>query len=802
MRSIVLLGVGLCLGFLPAAASRAAEVKKPDPFYAKEIRPFLETHCFDCHGEDKAKGGLRLDTLATDFDAVDKARVWTKVLDRMESGEMPPKKEPRPAPEELARTVKWLNGNLLAADLRAQPPAGSLTLRRLNRLQYENTIHDLLAIKLEVQDRLPPDNRAFGFDNVGAALSLSSAQMETYLEAADAALDAAIVNRPKPAGVKERRPGLVALGGWTPTRRNGDILNLEEAVVVFGPTYFYAGKDPAPEDGQYRVRASLYGYQSQGKPLEVYVSSTHKTGDRVIGFFEVPPDVPKVIEFTCPLKKDAYVKINTSKLRYVQRKGDAAQQTDPGLAVQWVEIEGPLVGEWPPASHQQLFGALPLQPVSRDGKVLTVTSPKPAEDAERLLREFMRRAYRRPVTPEDLSPVLQLVAQQLESKPSFEEAMRAGYKAVLCSPDFLFQQEKKGEPDQYALASRLSYFLWNTMPDEELMTLADRGTLSQPETLRAQVERLLNHPKARGFVRNFLDQWLDLRQIDFTMPDRKLYPEFDTALREAVVKETELFFEDVLKRDLSVTNFVDSDFTFLNERLATHYGIEGVKGIEMRRVPIPPGTHRGGVMTMASVLKVTANGSYTHPVLRGVWVLKNIVGRPPDPPPPNAGAVEPDLRGAKTIREQLDVHRKSASCAGCHVKIDPFGFALENFDVTGAWRDKYRILSGEKLTLSKNGPPVEAAYEMPDGRPFQDIDELKKILLEDKDQLARSLTEKLLIYATGKGLQFSDRATVREIVARVQAKNYGLRSLIHEVVESRMFLNSAQPLQAAKSPSP
>jgi hypothetical protein len=256
-----------------------------------------------------------------------------------------------------------------------------------------------------------------------------------------------------------------------------------------------------------------------------------------------------------------------------------------------------------------------------------------------------------------------------------------------------------------------------------------------------------------------------------------------------MVQETELFFQEVLDRNLSLTNFVDSDFTYLNERLAVHYGIADVKGPDLRRVSLPAETHRGGVVTMASVLKVTANGSYTHPVHRGVWMLRNIVGRPPDPPPPNAGAVEPDLRGAKTIREQLNIHRQSEACAGCHTKIDPLGFALESFDVTGGWRDNYRVLTGEKLTLSKNGPAVEAAYELPDGRPFKNIDQLKTLLLEDKDQLARCLTEKLLIYATGRGLRFADRETVKQIVAQNRHNDFGFRSLIHEIVQSDVFLN-------------
>jgi hypothetical protein len=477
------------------------------------------------------------------------------------------------------------------------------------------------------------------------------------------------------------------------------------------------------------------------------------------------------------------------KLPYAPRTRNFEKYAGPGLAVQWMEVEGPLIDSWPPPGHRLLFGDLPLRPVSPGSKVLTVTSRQPRADAQRLLRTFMRRAYRRPVTPQDVEPIARLVHAQLDAKQSFEEAMRVGYKAILCAPDFLFFQEKRGAADDFALAARLSYFLWNTQPDEELLKLAEQGVLSKPATLRAQVERLLKHSRAQGFIKNFLAQWLDLRLIDFTMPDRKLYPEFDDALRRSMVEETECFFAEVLAHDLSLTNFVDSDFAMLNERLAQHYGIAGVKGPALRRVALPPGSHRGGVLTQASVLKVTANGTTTSPVVRGAWVSRNILGKPPDPPPPNAGAIEPDIRGAKTIREQLAKHRRSASCAACHVKIDPFGFALENFDVTGGWREKYRVLTGPNLAMSRNGPKVEADSALPDGRAFRNIDELKKLLVEDKDQLARCLTEKLLIYATGRSLRFSDRAVVKDIVARSRSRHYGFRSLIHEIVQSRMFLD-------------
>jgi hypothetical protein len=751
------------------------------------IRPFLEKHCVDCHGEDSPRAGLRLDTLAPKFAAADEGRLWTRVLDRLEAGDMPPKKQPRPAADEQKPVVSWINDHLLEADRRAQPPQGALSLRRLTRVQYENTIHDLLAIDLPLKERLPEDKRAFGFDNVGEALNLSPSQLEVYLEAADAALDAAIVKKARPENLTRRFLRREVASGDI-----GEILDLEDAVVLFskatfGPPMYKHVKEP----GWYRFRLSACGYQTKGEPVELSVRAhdLRSSDAPLIGYFEAPADAPGIIEFVCKLQSTSYVNFAAHKFSYGPRVRNLKEYAGVGLAVQWLEVEGPLLESWPPPSHRRVFGELPLRPVSPGSKVLTVAAEQPRADAERLLKAFMGRAYRRPVTPEDVEPIVKLVTDQLDDKQSFEEALRVGYKAILCSPDFLYFSEKRGTPDDLALASRLSYFLWNTLPDEEILKLAERGELSRPEALRKQVERLLNDPRAEGFIKNFLAQWLDLRLIDFTTPDRKLYPEFDDALRRSMVEETELFVAEIVKHDLSVANFVDSDFTMLNERLAQHYGIAGVKGPAMRRVALPAGSHRGGVLTQASVLKVTANGTTTSPVVRGAWVLRNIMGKPPDPPPPNAGAIEPDIRGAKTIREQLDKHRRVASCSSCHVKIDPPGFALESFDVTGAWRDKYRVLSGPNLAMTRNGPTVESDAKLSDGREFRNIDELKKLLVEDKDQLARCLTEKLLIYATGRGLRFSDRALVKEIVARTRTKNYGFRSLIHEIVQSRAFLN-------------
>jgi hypothetical protein len=443
-----------------------------------------------------------------------------------------------------------------------------------------------------------------------------------------------------------------------------------------------------------------------------------------------------------------------------------------------------------------LFGDLKQKnmPKEDDPDWREVVSENPLPDAERILRQFARRAFRRPVTDEDIQPILARVRQRLEAGYTFEQAVRVGLKAVLVSPQFLFFREKdeNGRLDDHALASRLSYFLWSSMPDEELFRLAADQKLHQPEVLRQQVERLLKDDKAAAFTREFTGQWLSLRAIDATMPDRTLYPEYDDSLKTAMLKETNLFFNELLTRDLPLTNFIAADFTFLNERLAKHYGIPGVEGMDMQRVNLPAGSHRGGVMTMGSVLKVTANGTTTSPVLRGSWVLERILGTPPAKPPVDVEAIEPDIRGATTIREQLAKHRDVETCSGCHRKIDPPGFALESFDVIGGWRTHYRSLTnnGERDSQGRRvrpGPAVDPADVLTDGRRFRDIDEFKELLLTDKDQLARNLAEKLLAYSTGAEPAPLDRPQIDVIVKRVSEQGMGFRTLIHEIVQSALF---------------
>ena len=398
-----------------------------------------------------------------------------------------------------------------------------------------------------------------------------------------------------------------------------------------------------------------------------------------------------------------------------------------------------------------------------------------------------------------------LVEAKLAEKRPFEQAVRGGLLAVMISPDFLFFRENPPAAknttapaslnlDDFALASRLSYFLWSTMPDEELMDLAENHQLGAPDVLHRQVQRMLADPRSSAFTQNFVGQWLGLREIDSTEPSEILYPEFDDMLKASMVRETELFFEEVLKNDLSITNFISSDFTMLNGRLAKHYGIPDINGWEFRKVEHPPDCHRGGLHTMASVLKVTANGTSTSPVLRGAWVLDRILGTPPPHPPADVPAIQPDTRGSTTIREQLAKHRALPSCAGCHSKIDPPGFALESFDVIGGYRENYRSngngqevrIDGRRMNYLK-GKAVDPSDVMPDGRPFANIDDFKKLLLDDKEQVARALTEKLITYATGGPPEAADHDQIEAIVKKLREKNYGLRTLVHEVVQSEMF---------------
>jgi hypothetical protein len=544
----------------------------------------------------------------------------------------------------------------------------------------------------------------------------------------------------------------------------------------------------------------------RSEPVKVYSSTLDEPNTQSmlpIGVFEAPPESPDVFELEAFLEQGAMVKLDCMRLPspMVPAMPHTIRKTDggyPGVAFHWLEVEGPIIKEWPPASFRALFGDVPFK---QAGRHVEAVSEDPLKDAGKLLAGFMERVYRRPVAKTEFNRFHRYAKQLLKDGNSFTEAMIATYSAALASPEFLFHCGQPGELDSFALAERLSFFLGESMPDEALRALAQKGKLRDVDTLRAEVDRLLEKPEAKRFVKEFLDSWLKLDEINDTDPDRELYPEYagDWWLVNSMIEESRLYFADLIARNRPARNVIDADYTFADERLARHYGIPGVVGPSFRRISLPRRSPYGGFLTQASVLKVTANGTVTSPVLRGVYVMERLLGDPPSPPPPSVPAVEPDIRGAATIRELLKKHREDASCASCHRKIDPPGFALESFDVMGRWRENYRSLAQgskriEGLGRSGNefvhyiGQKVDASGTTAEGSAFTDIVEFKKLLLDDEEAIARNLTEQLLVYATGAPIRFSDRDEVAAILKKTSASKYGVRSIIHEIVQSPLFL--------------
>jgi hypothetical protein len=794
LSQCLIVGV-VCAGLFADDSLLAHEPKEKSPEHPAS--KFLAAHCQKCHSGEKPKGEFDISSLSTDFSDKSNRESWLKVLEQVRTATMPPKESPRPATPELESVTNWISREVTAG----QAAAGRVVLRRLNRTEYQNTVRDLLAVDVDLKDLLPEDIVTNGFDNSAEALRVSSFLMASYLEAADRVLDLAIASGPKPDVVNKR----FSIKDESAIKATGSVYrHLDDGVAVFS-SWVSANiqvtlwQFNSRHRGEYRFRISAYGFQTD-KPVTFHVlvgPLNAAAQQELLDYFTVPSGEAKVVEFVHLLEPQQTIRIVADGLGAIPptvEKIGADKYQGPGLVVQWVDVEGPLFPSWPPTSHRQLFGELPQERVE-SGK-FEVVSQEPQADAERILKGFARRAFRRPVTDADVKPFLARVQKKLEQGDSFEQAMRVGFKAMLMSPHFLYLRERNGQAgetrlDDFALASRLSYFLWSSMPDEELLALAEKGKLREPDELRRQVERMLGDRKASAFTENFAGQWLNLRSIDATMPDPMLYPEHDDVLQRSMTKEVGLFFDQVLQNDLSLTNFVASDFAMLNGRLARHYGIAGVTNeLEFQKVGLSVQSHRGGLLTTAAVLKVTANGTTTSPILRGTWVLDRILGMPPPKPTVEIEAIEPDIRGATTIREQLAKHRSDAACASCHAKIDPPGFALENFDVIGGWRENYRSIGEGQPVAGRRylqGPAVDAADVLPDGRRFRNIDEYKQLLLEDKDQLARALCEKLLTYGTGATTSATERHEIDAIVARLRDKNYGFRSLIHEVVQSPVF---------------
>ena len=841
------------------------------------LSDFVAARCTDCHGEYVQEGGLNLEALSDDLSDPAARRAWVAVHDRVRKGEMPPPEEVEAPPAgETDAALAELAARLVAADDEVRRADGRATVRRLNRAEYEAALRDLLFLPhLEIADALPPDGDEGGLAKSAAALDMSPVLIERYLVAADEALRQAVApgfGRPRPrtkrvsigdlAGDMERlkeeangfysmlkvSAGMPLIGDSaaglvvdeTIERTPGDFAKRDPGYV----------KDPAPffdgvgvlewksdnswlkglqtsAAGEYVLRVNGFAFRNDHgtpRPTDEPAAVSFSTAHGTLGTVTLPPNEPATAELRCRIGANLNPKYSVASAEPWRLEGprEPARFTRfdlPGVAFKWFEIEGPLVHQWPPASHEALFGDVPMRrrgpaeakAAAKNGDLDYELAPAdPMAAADRLFAGFVARAYRRPIGERDLALPRAVVRGKLDAGAPFLDAMLAGYRAVLCSPDFLLVRAEPvpadgdgpagGELGPHALAERLSLFLWNSIPDGELRAAADDGSLAEPAVLAAQTDRLLDDPRSRRFAEHFLDQWLDLDGFDLTEPDENLYPEWKPLTAESVREEPYRFFQAMLAEDLPAESVADSDFLVLNQALAGLYGIDGVEGFDFRRVPVPgsgPGAVRGGLLTTAAVLKVTANGTTTSPVVRGTFVLDRLLGDPAPPPPEAVPAVEPDISGATTIRAQLAAHRADPACAGCHAKIDPPGFALESFDVMGQWRDRYRSLKEgdpvegidrrSKPISYRRGLPVDPSGEMLDGGAFANVKGFRELLLARDRQIARNLLERLTLYATGSPVRFGDRAEIAAILDRTEVGGYGLRSLIHELIRSRLF---------------
>lgn len=819
--------IGLCqIGLLSGCAFTVAAGD-----FKSAVAPLIESSCMDCHDAD-TDTNLNLDQLGFDLTDADAFKRWVKVFDRVERGEMPPAKKRQPDAALRAKALDALRHDLRTANAERQKRTGRVPVRRLTRTEYEYTLRDLLGINASLARLLPAENDSAGYDTAAVGQGLSPVHIQSYLTAADRALDDVIQLgrqprfREKPMELDYVNRNYIKMWFDRPLRNGGGTIKpIGEELVTFEKRNHAMRSDHVGfrprHSGFYRIEMTARGYQAKTPVTMVVMKASDKEGgSEMAAFFDLYPDKPRRISLTTHFTPEHYFypipmddDVPSPRNGGIYAFGAMKYQGE-GLAVKDVTIQGPLEEQWPPQRTREFFHGIRLAhrqlskaewrsvwaPGGEGVRVhdFVMTRP-PLEHLEDMIERMAPRAFRRPLREGEAQAFANLAKPALDAKREFDQIARVSFRALFSSPQFLFHTAEPGPLDDYALATRLSYFLWKSLPDDELFWLAGEGELANPKTLSTQVDRMLNDPKAGRFIEDFLDQWAGLRNIDATTPDDKLYPEYDDVLRQSMLKETRMFFRELIAENLPARNLIDSNFTFLNRRLAEHYGIHGIEGEKHRRVSLPRSRVRGGLLTQASVLKVTANGTVTSPVKRGAFVLETLLGDAPQAPPPDVDAIEPDTRGATTIRKTLDKHRNTEACASCHRSIDPPGFALESFDPIGGLRTRYRstgkgdwpnlLLNGRRVHQYRLGPGVDASGVTEDGNAFAGIREYKRLLLSREREVARNLTSNLIVYATGGKIQFSDRDDLEQIVERLRAADYPVRAMIHEVVQSRMFRN-------------
>ena len=797
-------------------------------------RAFLKQYCFKCHGPDKQKAKRRYDQLPSTISTLDELELWQEILDQLNLAEMPPEDEMQPAKPQLLEAIRSITQSIAAARPRFAQQARHTPLRRMNSWEYRQTIGDLLGLNVEAwnpAENFPPEVKVNGFDNNGAGLITSGLLLDHYLSTAAQAIE-----RSTQFGA---RPALKKYAQQTPFYFNGNeskdlpkLFKVDRFRFIPETPYtdlygrHYRGghigflplhrQGGVAHSGVYiiRVRAAAVGRVHDygkalgdfrnGDPLVMEIASVDRRGSVTstgnvskmtsLARIELTNEDPKWFEWKVymeagyepevrfrngPLAAKRMVRVLTTqaadkpefkpfvdmKPGYEKAHGVLKAYRGPKLRVWEIQISGPFVKEWPLSGHQLMYGSLNPEELNRD-------------NMRERLRIFAAKAFRRPLRPGELSPIESMVYRKLGEGMKPLKALQLGFQTILCSPSFLFLEEGEGKLSEHALAARLSYFLWSSTPDAELLKLAGKNKLKASATLREQVNRMLQDQRSNRFVQNFTRVWLNLDNIGETPPSKDFTVYYRDNLEEAMRNETQDFFKHVLEHNLPPSEFLEANYSFLNRELALHYGIEGIKGNHMRQVSIK-GTPRGGLLGQGAFLTASANGVDTSPVVRGIYVMEKLLGYSPPQPPPDVPEIEPDIRGAKTIREQLAKHREIATCAECHRKIDPLGFALENFDAIGRWRDQYG-----------KGMPVNPAGKLPSGEAFASAGEFKNLMAQKHDQFTRCLTQKLLTYATGREQVPTDRPAIDSILREMKKDNQGLRDLIQLVVSSQIFHNN------------
>ncbi|MEM9159286.1 MAG: DUF1592 domain-containing protein [Verrucomicrobiota bacterium] len=787
-----------------------------------ELKPFLETYCINCHGEEKQKGDRRFDTLAYPILNDDALIDYQDILDLLNLGEMPPEEKKQPSDGERLAAIDWLTGAVEEAYAAQKDSPGETVLRRLSHREYRNTIGDLLRMDMSMFDpteSFPGDRMVEHLDNVGEVLVTSGYLLDRYIEAADLSVEKALEVREKLeprewrfAGDFWQQSELNSRQQWAHGKRYLNIYESPHSDLYFGSyAPLLAMGDGVPVSGTYKIRVLAeavnrrHGYDRKrvttnpDEPMLMRIVPGHRRFGKLhlpqpyepdLGTFEVPDDEPGWLETRVWLDKGfsprfsypngmmnirraytAVAKVEKKRLKgsipdeelKEDDKAFAIRYGVPHIRIHEVVIEGPFYDEWPTASWKAIIGEDEFQKA----------------DTRRILEDFASRAYRRPALTSEVNALMKVVDASIDRGRTPFDSLKGGLKAVLSSPAFLYldePEEGEREIDDYALVSRLSYFLWSTMPDESLLRLAEEGEIRDETVLANEIQRMLEDPRSDAFVSGFLDSWLTLRALGDTPPDRRKFERYYADhLEEAMREETERFTRDLLDTNGKIVRFLDADYSFLNGPLAALYGVKGVQGNEFRRVDLSD-KRRGGLLGQASVLTVTANGVDTSPVYRGIWLLENLLGTPPSPPPPDVEPLDPDIRGATTIREQLAKHRNVASCNECHRKIDPLGFALENFDAIGAWRHRY-----------EEGGAIDASGRLADGTEFEGVAEFREAMIGRKEQFSRALTEKMLAYALGRRIEILDRPVVDGILNELEDENGGFRDLVVKIAMSEAF---------------